>query len=281
MISIITAIHNQLPMNKLFLHYLKKNTKNQYELIIIDNDSTDGSGEFFLENGVKVIKNEHNYSYPFCQNQGIKVAKYDTYIFLNNDVIVSKNWDAFVIEIIKKHKLDVCSVGTNEHKETDELTRISEHRWKAIKNPLLFLFGTGKLNLKLMFKLMYWNWDKYTENIYNNNKDLILTGINGPAVIITKKGLEKIGLWDERIQGADYDIYLRTLERLHQHNDIQEPKIIMGVYFHHYSRLSLKKAGFKKRKIVFKDYENLISVEEKWGKDYANNLLKGSGFIIR
>lgn len=280
MISIITAIHNQLAMNKLFLHYLKKYTDNDFELIIIDNNSTDGSREFFEENGIKVIKNESNYSYPHCQNQGIKEAKYDNMLFLNNDVIVSNHWDTRALEIAKKHQLDVYSFFTNERRFTKEETRKVENKWKRVKHPLLFLFGTSKNNLALMLKLMYPNWQKYTENIYNTNKDHVFEGISGPAVMVTRRGLELVGEWDERIQAADFDLFLRTKERHIKNNDIAIPMVISGVYFHHYSRLSYKKAGLKRRKIVFSDADQLIPIEQKWDKDYANLLLKESEITI-
>lgn len=46
MISIVTAVHNQIGMNRLFYETLKRNTRNVYELIIIDNNSTDGRANF-------------------------------------------------------------------------------------------------------------------------------------------------------------------------------------------------------------------------------------------
>lgn len=46
-LSIITAIHNGLPMNRLFWKALTENTQTPFELIIIDNHSTDGSEDFF------------------------------------------------------------------------------------------------------------------------------------------------------------------------------------------------------------------------------------------
>ena len=51
MISIITAIHNGLAINKFYEASLKKYTVNPFELIIIDNVSTDGSTEFFEKSG--------------------------------------------------------------------------------------------------------------------------------------------------------------------------------------------------------------------------------------
>ena len=71
MISIITSIHNQYAMNRLYFEYLEKYTVHPFELIIIDNASTDESPAFFRNKGVKLITNDGNYSYPHCQNQGI------------------------------------------------------------------------------------------------------------------------------------------------------------------------------------------------------------------
>ena len=63
MISIITAIYNQRSVNELFWHYLKLYTHFPFELIIIDNNSNDGSADFFESIGATVIRNQGNYSY--------------------------------------------------------------------------------------------------------------------------------------------------------------------------------------------------------------------------
>jgi glycosyltransferase involved in cell wall biosynthesis len=47
LLSIIVAVHNQLAMNRLFWRHLSANTENEWELIVIDNGSSDGSAEFF------------------------------------------------------------------------------------------------------------------------------------------------------------------------------------------------------------------------------------------
>jgi glycosyltransferase involved in cell wall biosynthesis len=47
MFSIIVAVHNQLGHNQLFLESIKQYTTPPYEVIVIDNNSSDGSGDFF------------------------------------------------------------------------------------------------------------------------------------------------------------------------------------------------------------------------------------------
>jgi GT2 family glycosyltransferase len=58
MLSIITAVHNLLPMNRLFWEYLQRYTALPFELIIIDNDSTDGSDRFFEAQGQRLSGRE-------------------------------------------------------------------------------------------------------------------------------------------------------------------------------------------------------------------------------
>jgi len=55
MLSIIVAVHNQFGHNRLFLEGIRRYTTDPYELVVIDNHSTDGSAEFFEANGCQVI----------------------------------------------------------------------------------------------------------------------------------------------------------------------------------------------------------------------------------
>src|ERR1035437_4330807 len=107
MISIITAIYNQYAMNRLFLQAVRKYTTGEYELIVIDNASTDGSSDFFAANGATVIRNNGNHPYPVCQNQGIAAARGSLLAFLNNDTIVAPGWDRTLADIMSSRRLDI------------------------------------------------------------------------------------------------------------------------------------------------------------------------------
>jgi GT2 family glycosyltransferase len=269
MISIITAVHNQLAMNKIFLEYIRKNTCNEYEIIIIDNASTDGTREFFeSEPDVTVIANEYNYSYPYCQNQGIAIAKSDLYCFLNNDIIVPKNWDKLFIETMKKNDLDVVTSSGIEQVETPLATKKLKRKWKKIRNPLN-VFKKSNFLLRLMHKIMYFNWDKFSEKRQDEFKEQILEGFVGNTVIIKKSAIDKIGLWDERVQAADFDLYTRVKKRSIDTGDMRPVHIALDVFVHHYIRLTAKT-----KYPPFKDRANLISLEDKWGQDNINEYFK-------
>ena len=268
MISIITAVYNQLEMNKLFLEYLNKNTFNDFELIIIDNGSIDGTRDFFKEKGVIVIENDGNYSYPYCQNRGIEIAKSDYLCFLNNDIIVSKDWDKRILENMEFNGLEVATTCGVERLENKEITKKYKRKWQKIKS-IIGVFGRSEKNLKLMHKIMYLSWDKFCNERYLKFKNKAIEGFVGNTVIIKRSALDKIGMWDERIQGADFDLYMRTRKRFEEVGDIKPCHIALDVFNHHYIRLT-----FKTKYPPFKDKENLISLEEKWEKKYYNYCIK-------
>ncbi len=267
MISIITAIHNGLAVNELFFSHLKKQTFHPFELIIIDNNSTDGSREFFQQNGAIVIENKANYSYPYCQNQGIKIAKYSTYAFLNNDIIVAPHWDKLLLEIADKHGLEVITPCGIERIESPLKTKLIRRRWNFIKNVLL-LFGKNKFILSLMHRIMYGNWESFNKKRYSDFNSEVLEGFVGNSVIMKKSAIEKVGLWDERLQAADFDLYVRTKKRNIEVGDIKPMHLALGVFNHHFIRLTVNS-----KPALFEDRHLIITLEKKWGND-LKHLLK-------
>lgn len=248
-------------MNKLFYETLKKNTSLPFELIVVDNNSTDGSKEFFRDKADKFIANEENFSYPHCQNQGIAVAKYDYLAFFNNDILVSKEWDKKILQIMNDQSIEVISCATNDHLENKTVQRRIYKRWKRIKYFLRVIFGTNIKTLKWMVKLMYGDFDKFCAERYETFKDTVIEGFSGSCILIKKSAFEKIGTWDERLQVADFDLFFRTKERSIQYHDMKPMQLALGVYIHHFQRLTLRSKNF----VPFADEKNIISLKEKWG----------------
>jgi len=268
MISIITAVHNQLPMNKLFVQYLKKYTHHPYELIVIDNASTDGSTAFFESVGAKVIRNAANYSYPYCQNQGIRVAQFDHFAFLNNDIIVSPNWDKHLLESMYANELDIITVCGIERLESPEKTKTYGRKWKRIKH-LIALPGINIFSLQLMHKIMYGNWELFNQKRYTKFKQKVAEGFVGNSVLFNRKALEKVGYWDERIQAADFDLYIRSKKRNLEIGDIKPCHIALDVFHHHFIRITVKS-----KPPVFADSQQMMRLEDKWTEEELKIYLK-------
>jgi len=259
MLSIITAIHNQLPVNRLFWEHLKRYTATPFELIIIDNASTDGSAEFFESVGARVIRNAVNYSYPVSQNQGIAVAKGDWFGFLNNDIIVSPDWDRHLMDNMTANNLEVATCCGLEQLETQEATQAVKRRWKRIKG-ICSLFGINAFSLRLMHRWMYrGDWKGFCADRYRRFRLQAAEGFVGNTVMMTRSALDKLGPWDETMQGADFDLYLRSKKRALEQGDIQPMHIALDTFNHHFIRLTVKA-----RPPQFADAGNLLKLEQKW-----------------
>lgn len=268
MLSIITAIHNQLPMNRLFFDSLSEYTVGPFELIIIDNCSDDGSGSFFESVGAKVIRNSKNFSYPYSQNQGIKIASGNYFAFLNNDIIVAPDWNLRLIEAMKKNSLDIVTCSGIENAGDSKSTVLFRRKWNYVKNSISWL-GNSRGNLERMHRWMYGNWRKFSQQRFEKYGWSAVEGFVGNSVFMSQKGLEAIGLWDERIQAADFDMYVRSKKRFLESGDVKPCHIIPAVFHHHFIRLTQNAV-----RIPFEDASNIIKFEEKYSKEEIDFYLR-------
>ena len=257
-ISIITAVYNQLAMNQIYWEHLVKNTQHPFELIVIDNASTDASADFFESVGARVIRNAGNYSYPVSQNQGIAVAKGEWLAFLNNDIIVSEGWDEALMANAVHNQLDVITSCGIERIESKAATKKLRRRWNRIRG-LVGLFGTGRRSLLLMHKWMYGNWSAFCQNRRERFKHQAVEGFVGNTVMFSRRALDILGPWDETQQAADFDLFLRTALRAREVGDIRPMHIALDCFNHHYIRLTMK-GGYP----PFVDRDKLISLDQKW-----------------
>ncbi|MGA0334326.1 MAG: glycosyltransferase family 2 protein [Kiritimatiellia bacterium] len=261
MISIITSFHNQYGMNRLFLEFLEKYSTLPYQLIAVDNMSSDGSGDLFRAHGAVVIRNEANFNYPHCQNQGAALAENDYLFFLNNDLLVCPDWDTRALALMEENGLDFASaIGTNRML-TKRRTRLHVKGWYAVRYPFLKL-SNSYLSLKAMHQVFFrGNYEGFCRRLRRKNAGEIAEGIAGFNVLMTRRGMERIGDWDERIQAGDYDVFLRAKERSVTHGDVRPFHVLGELYFHHYMRLT-----FKTDYPPFEGQEQIIMPSIKWGE---------------
>src|SRR5439155_20826549 len=91
--SIVILTHNQLPFTRECLESIRRSTDEPYELIVVDNASTDGTLDYLNSCGnVHVIANNDNRGFPAAANQGIQAATGKQVLLLNNDCVVTPGW---------------------------------------------------------------------------------------------------------------------------------------------------------------------------------------------
>ncbi len=267
-LSVIVVATDQLAMNRLFVESLRTWTDGPYELIVVDNASTDGSGRFFASQGATVLVNEQPHGYAYCNNRGLSVASGEVVAFLNNDLILSPHWNSRLHEVMAENGLDVITPCTAENVENRAATQRLMRRWKRIKNPILSLLGTGRLPLRLSHRLMYGDWERFVEERYRRFGRRIKEGFVGAAVIMTRRGLDLLGPWDPQIQAADFDLFIRSKHRSLERGDVKPCAIALGVFVHHYIRLTAKR-----QRRPFADRDRFVPIEAKWGAELANRYL--------
>ncbi len=88
--------------------------KQQLEIIVVDNGSTDGSLGFIKARfpGVVLIHNETNLGFSKAANIGAERAKGEYVAFLNNDMRVGKNWLSVLLETARAGEGFACVGST-------------------------------------------------------------------------------------------------------------------------------------------------------------------------
>lgn len=91
--SIILLTRNGLKYTKQCVESILKYTPEPFELIFVDNKSTDGTVEY-LKNikNAKVICNQVNKGFAGGCNQGLLISQGEYIVLLNNDTVVTRDW---------------------------------------------------------------------------------------------------------------------------------------------------------------------------------------------
>jgi GT2 family glycosyltransferase len=97
MISVIVVNWNRRELLRATLESLARQTGVQFEVIVVDNGSSDGSAEMAVNNfstkfPLRVIRNRDNRGFCAANNQGIAAARGSFVALLNNDAEADPDW---------------------------------------------------------------------------------------------------------------------------------------------------------------------------------------------
>ena len=176
-LSIIILNWNGKKMTEECLNSLIPQINNNFEIIVVDNASTDGSVKYLKQkfSKIKIIESRENAGYAGGNNLGVKNAKGEYILILNNDIIVDKN---FLQEIWKnKDKADILGVKNYYYD----------------KKNILWSVGS-KVNKFTMKASLLGNKE---EDYGQYDKNFSPSQVTGSAMLINKKVINKIGFLDK------------------------------------------------------------------------------------
>jgi len=183
-VSVIIPTHNRLPMLKEAVRSVLAQDFEDFELIVVDDGSTDGTSEEMKQFGgrVKVIEHEENRGVSAARNRGALHAKGKYIAFLDSDDMWVKG----------KLKIQVAFLDDNPHYPLCYTDEIWIRRGKRV-NPM-----------KKHSKYSGWILEKC----------LPLCIISPSSAMMRKNLFSKVGLFDEALPVCeDYDFWLRISSR--------------------------------------------------------------------
>ncbi len=103
-ITIIIPNYNGQEIIKKCVNSLFSQSYKDFEIIIIDDASSDTSVEIIKNLPVRLIENKENKGFAYSVNEGIKAAKTDFVLLLNNDVFIQDpDFLKSMLEVVKKN----------------------------------------------------------------------------------------------------------------------------------------------------------------------------------
>ncbi len=110
-VSIIIVNYNGKELLQKCLDSLLKVNYDNFEIILVDNNSTDGTVEFVTKNypSLIIIKLDSNKGFAEPNNVAAKISKGKYLLFLNNDTVVTPNFISEMVKVMETDKkIAVC-----------------------------------------------------------------------------------------------------------------------------------------------------------------------------
>lgn len=236
MLSIIIVNYNQKNLLRQCLRNIDEaHIGIEYEIIIVDNNSTDSSREYLtslVNNKLLIINNTKNIGYAGANNQGIKLAKGEYIATLNPDVIVLRESIEKLFKFLENNP-DVAIAGP-QLLNPDKSIQYSCCRFPKVYTPAIRRTFLGKLPL---FKK---ERDRYLMLDFDHKKTKQVDWLIGAALMMRKSALDKIGLLDERFFLYFEDVDLARRIQKAGYTVMYYPKSKM---YHFHQRLSDVQSG--------------------------------------
>lgn len=209
-VSVIIVNYNTLELTQACIDSVFENTKGiEFEVILVDNASTDGSKEYFeKDKRITYIYNEENLGFGRANNLGYSQAKGDYLFLLNSDTYLLNNAIYLLWNDIKQENEkngNVACAGTMLLDKDEEIAH-SYARFPSMGKSILGVSLYVVLwRLHVLKSLPSTNNYHYDE--YRAHKIFDVDYITGADLMVKKDVADKFGLFD-----PDFFMYCEETE---------------------------------------------------------------------
>ena len=206
-ITVIIVTYNSYDTIVKCLDALEASAKSGYlKVVLVDNDSTDGTVEIINQNfpWVNLIESEYNGGFAAGNNLAMPQLEGDYCFFLNPDARVGPYCCSKLVEFLDNHP-DVGCAGPAVLADRDNRNTLSYHAFTSL---FTSLWSAAGINRILPLNRTAGHWEiRRTPPVKAVEVDRLL----GAAMMIRRKAIEDIGMFDERffLYSEEEDVCLR------------------------------------------------------------------------
>lgn len=228
-ISIIIVTYNTKELLDACLReLLKVKFYKEFEIIFVDNNSSDGTQEYLKElqedkEYIKIIANQKNLGFAKAVNQGVKLSQGEYILLLNSDAFIDQSKIARLVKILKSD----FSIGAVAPRllNGDKSIQPSFGNFPNIFTMIMYILRIDRI--------LPWGMVVYraTSKSIKNFQIIFPEWISAACLLARRNVFDRVGLLDEyyfmgiedidfcyRVRGAGYKIaYTSEIQALHYH----------------------------------------------------------------
>jgi len=185
LVSVIILNYNGKEVLEPCLNSVFASTYSPFEVIVVDNGSTDGSADMAKKRyDFLLLRKKYNVGFCAGNNTGIRAADGEFLVLLNSDTIVDSNW---------LNELVTEAIQSGADFSQPKILMINDKRIINSTGLMIHIAGFGLLR----------GGGEVDEGQYDNLKEV--WGVHGTCIFASRKAIEKIGLLDENFFSFDED----------------------------------------------------------------------------
>lgn len=272
-VSIIVANWNTRELLRDCIRSIYGKTKGiRYELIIADDASTDGSAEIIQREfpQVKIIQNEKNLGYAKSINRGVPLAQGNYILLLNSDTLILDDAIKILANFLDLHpEAGVCGGWLWSREKTSQ---ISYGSFPSLPQAFVDAFFLNDLFPSLYFP------NRGVAPDGSITHPVEVDYVTGAAILIRKKLIEELGLFDER-----FEAYCEEVDFCYRVTKIGKQKVyfLPDAKIIHLGGASYGKLGKRKIQIHYSSYDKFLRKYHGGFYSFVTRLLYAWHYMVK